>query len=338
MSDRTSRDEPPDYWKQADKIDMLHRHEKRLVEYISPSELLNEDINHVIAKSTKADLEDKSFRDFFNKPGMPQTYTLSPLKIPKEQFFREFLNEILQAYEQSTDQRFDYNVNMKTVTLPFAVAEAIMMNQVMMATTKGLGEHQSIPPFTDNRLHDSVLKTKLDLQMKNPYYKKYLEEQEYIKDVNTDMTAMTVLNEMIPSLETVDLTRILEFRDKHEDSLGRFRNEMARLAGQIGHDYWDDGFREKIKGDLAPILKDAINDFKESSRNEANTKFPFRMTAYPSNPAQRAVFVGAGLGALDAFRESHSRVNNGLSILFEIDREFSKGNTVVSWFQRHHPW
>jgi hypothetical protein len=317
MSDRSSRPEPDSYWKQAAKMDKLHQ--EKLVKYIYPMEFLGE-YGPDISKGAIKDLEDANFREYCEGPDMPRTWTLSPLKIPDE--FREYLRNASHSYEQFTNRQIGVgpdsyshpNYNAQLVTVPFAVGEAIMLNWVLTMLKK-----YKLPAFADDPTHDLVFSYKIDLMMKNELTRKDLQRRGYIRDAKADMAAIEVINEWIPSLEEVDLHKILEIRDKHEDSLRSFRSKMAELATMIQGNYWDDEFKEKVRDEARPDIIQAINDLKESVKHDTTHVLRIKATAIPG--------AGAALGGLVSFLDGqrrHSDVINGYTYLFDVKSEIQQ--------------
>jgi hypothetical protein len=302
MTDRSSRSEPPEYWYRADNMQRLA--DKGIVNYISTSELV-EKYGKSVANYAREDMEDKEFKRYCDDKGEP-TWEIATVKIPQE--FRKFLQEMLNI----PDNVFERNV----VELPFYVSEALMLNHTLSALNG-----TNLVPFTDKSIHDTILKRKLELKMNNPYHRRDLIDKDYVnkENPNTDMTALTVINETIPSpsLSGLDLDKILEFRDKHSESLGKFRDKMAALANEIHTNYWDDEFKNKVKQKARDEIIPAIDTIKESTEDEEIMSVQIVATAHPAG--------GAALGGLDSYFDNKKRGGssiNGLTYLFEIQQAF----------------
>jgi hypothetical protein len=305
MTDRGSRVESDEYWRQADKIEKLHNHEKHLVEYISPLDLIK-DYGDSISEDVKEDMENKSLVKFFrnllwSKKDDEKTWELSSKKIPLP--LREFINRYLDAANLPQWKSDEHTV----VKLPFDIAEVIMINHVLKVVAE-----KSLPAFTDERIHDLALNRKLKSLMANPLIKEELKDKGFIREAKINMTAEKVINQTIPTLKGVELDTILNFRDDHQDTLTRFRSRMSDLATKIQSNHWDDEFKDSISNIVKEEITPAINELKESTKGETNYTMPVESTAYPN--------TGAVMGAIDSIRDSkrrHYEVINTYAYLFE---------------------
>jgi len=208
--------------------------------------------------------------------------------------------------------------------------EAILLNQAIFGSRE-----VKATPFTDFRIHHDILKFKMSRGNKDPHLKEILRDYGYTKNARIDLTAVNVINEVIPSLENVTVDDVLHFRDSHRDSLEGFRTEMGRLATEIETNYWDDDFYQKVRDRVDDEIKPKIKDLKNSTEsfkdkllrgaNSAVQVAPLALvsTIFPAAPEWVGITAGASLGTLKNVLEydksERSKKKNGLIFLLEAE-------------------
>ena len=78
------------------------------------------------------------------------------------------------------------------------------------------------------------------------YSKEYLYERD-VKKVRQNLLAQEVIKSSLPSVEGVEVTDILNFRDGHKKELKSFRKEMASLADKTKSEPWSSEFEAEIE-------------------------------------------------------------------------------------------
>lgn len=120
------------------------------------------------------------------------------------------------------------------------LGESILINHTILAC---IGE--KFTPFTDKKKHQDVLIHKMQRNFEK-YSKEYLYERD-VKKVRQNLLAQEVIKSSLPSVEGVEVTDILNFRDGHKKELKSFRKEMASLADKTKSEPWSSEFEAEIE-------------------------------------------------------------------------------------------
>jgi hypothetical protein len=344
-----------------------------LIEYVSPSELLRQ-YDRVMTKSVIDDLTDHGFlRLSHNARG--GTWQIFSEKVPSsladhllrkyfvdvpnfyagekashfvregphEEISESSLRELIEARHEQYTKRDSSAANRdkeyheyRHVTLPFEVGESLMINHAICASS-----HFALTPITDSEMHNDFLIYKLSKASNSPILKRILKDYRYIKNIKTDLTAVTILSETVPSLTGASVHDILEFRDENKDSMQAFRILMGQLSSEIQANFWDPDFQKQMIDMIDDKVKPAIEDLKVSTesakkslarmfkKGAAISPLPITASLLPGCAPEIALAASAGIFALDAYldytKRSRLKKRNGFAYLFNVQRALSKG-------------
>jgi len=312
-------------------IDDLEK--EKIVEYVYPDQLFRGPRERFISDSIKSDLDDPQFKRLCELMG-GTSWTIYAEKVPLDGIFMKFLQEYPPLFKDTDPlenrklieeliQKFD---NENIVTVPFDLGESIMINHALSATIKWDDEYENEPkiqeeeitsPFTDRKFHNGILRHKLERLNQDQAYRQLLYDAEITDSVNADLTAFTVIDEMVPSLKKIEFNELVKFRKDNEGSLSNFRKEMKSRAEDIQTHHWGIDFKTEIKEKLIPEIQDEFDEL----RRDIRTGFFDRIigTFYPANPI---------MGQLEAKIQRKQRIKNGLSYLLDIEDTFGVTNNI----------
>jgi len=249
-----------------------------------------------------------------------------------ERFRERYYEERHSRYKDEYDATLLRQVMLeeyRIAELPFIVGESVMIGHALVAAASG-----DFTPFCDGRVHFDALQARLrSLTNSNPL-KVILCEYGYIKDVKTDLAAFEVINETVPSLESVPIDKILKFREKRIDELERYRIEMRKIITEVdanpwGREFYDhvnDLFDTKVKPALKEVT-DQISGCKDDFWVDAVksiagiSPLPIIGSIFAGVPAHIAVGLGATFAGLtlilDQWRKAKKIKRNGWALLID---------------------
>lgn len=207
------------------------------------------------------------------------------------------------------------------------LGESILINHTILAC---IGD--KLTPFTDKKNHQDVLIHKMQRNFEK-YKKEYLDKRD-AKELRQNLLAQEVIKTSLPSVEGIEVTDILNFRDGHKKELKSFRKGIASLADEIKSNPWSPEFEaeiEKIKDDIVPKvegLKSVMQNFQSEIKRKYTKKIipvvaSLALTAC-TGPLSLAVVGGSIMASsayIDIFDDLKEYKNlNSLTYLFEIKK------------------
>jgi hypothetical protein len=186
-------------------------------------------------------------------------------------------------------------------------------------------------PITHDKFHLAAFNRKLTKSTDTKEYNIY---SDYHQDVQGDQAASRVINLTLPSMENVDLSELIRFRNEKRESLKKFRDEMAKLAQDIQYRYYDEQFNASIRRIVDDKIIDSLSDIRESMKlwhRVSKIGKPILEYAVPmivniliGKPVDPASGSGnAAAAGIEAIQEDRQRMKNGLAYLIEIERKFN---------------
>lgn len=266
-----------------------------VLEVVTPAEVLAK-YERPITDAIRRDLADREFVDLCDaqsRTAGKQRWTLSLAKLPKDlktdQVMRHLLGDFAREVTQEAGQYreweglnpnmyyeyagtgqafdeyregYDADVEYRYVDIPLAVGEAIMMNHALFA---GL-LHAGATPITDDSFHSRALARKLNLAASEPVVQQARVERARL--LKLDMLATSALMDSqldLPVLNSaLPLSEVLEYRQKHNEDLGRTREKLAWMARRIKAEPWTKEFADELEVKVIPDLADALDDARKA--------------------------------------------------------------------------
>ncbi len=334
--------------KSTHTIEIQELIQTKIVKPISPLKLITK-YDSVISESVIADLNDQNFIKFCQSTGV-DSWTISTAKVPsaiQDSTFRKYLVNFPQLYEAGIfvgegpypypflrerhhERRRRFEIY-RDVEMPFEVGESIMINHALSASAE-----YRLALITDDLIHHQALIYKYNRLKDNKILKKILEDYGLIKDVKIAMTSKKILDLTLPSMEQVQLNKILDFKRKHRKELDRFRTHMGALTTELQGNFWDEDFESKVRDMVDAKIKPAVQEIEDASKSFGETLadrargalritgVPIILTALIGIPLPLILGAAAGIVTLDEYLDRYqkrrTREKNGVAYLFEAGK------------------
>jgi hypothetical protein len=257
-----------------------------------------------------------------------------PYGIVDEERMRELIEQRHRFYEErryDAEHREREYREFRHVRLPFEVGESLMINHAICASSC-----QALTPITDSDLHHNFLLYKLTRANGSPFLKNVLKDYGYIKDIKTDLTALTVISETVPILTGAPISDVLEFRDENKEALEAFRIEMGKLSAEIQSNFWDDEFQKEVIDAIDSKVKPSIADLKASTESSKEklarifkrgaeiSSLPVFASIAVGCPPELAFALSGGVAALGGYleyvKQKRQDRRNGFAYLFNMQK------------------
>lgn len=160
------------------------------------------------------------------------------------------------------------HVELPSYTFPFLQASSLRINECLVAAA--LNGHT---PYTDSRVHDSLLRLKVNRALTQVDAQPELRRQLSIDlplSFPKQSIALEILDRLIPdeALEQTPIERLLVYRDRNQELLARFHLYLEVLAAEIGGVMPDDEYvkniRRIVSSKVIPELVKARDDLMSS--------------------------------------------------------------------------
>jgi uncharacterized protein YqgQ len=208
----------------ANDAEMATLEKNGIIKYVPPSELLN-DYETIIAKAIKGDLADRMFRQIC-KNHEAKYCVIYGSKIPSQLYSLIERKSIGIHKKLGLPKRMELQ-GVRSLVLPTDIGESIMINHALCATDKF-----SLTPVTDDNFQNQLFALKLR-NSDSDVVKKLLVEYGYVKDIQSDLAAIEVIEDSVPMLYSAEINDILEFRDQNREALNRYKIEMSKLVTEV---------------------------------------------------------------------------------------------------------
>ncbi len=251
-----------------------------------------------------------------------------------EEKMRELHSRHVELDERKLHRLQVYN-EYRMVSLPFSIGESIMISHALCSSYE-----YNLTPFTDEAIHHEILKTRYSRVSNNDFLKKILADYGYIKDTKTNLAAINIINETLPSFENIPFQNVLDFRDDHKEDLSRFKTHLGILTGKLESNIWDNDFEANIRDivdqEITPSIqdiKDAFQALKEEGLVSVFKKgakivpIPLVVTAFVGMPLWLSLVLSVDImalgGYLDYWQKKRDKMRNGVGYLFAL-QEFGE--------------
>jgi hypothetical protein len=302
-----------------------------IIKYVPPMELLN-DYETTIAKAIKGDLADRMFRQICRDYEVKYCVIYGS-KIPRQ------LRSLIERESIRIHKKLGLPERMKlqgerSLVLPTDIGESIMINHALCATDKF-----SLTPVTDDNFQHQLFALKLR-SSDSDAVKKLLVDYGYVKDIQSDLAAIEVVEDSVPMLYSADMNDILEFRDQNREALNRYKIEMSKLVTEVESNLWDEDFHKKVVDIINAHVKPSLEEIKDSVETNKEklgrilrkgatlAPIPIQVTLLPGVDPIYGLLLSAGLLCvneyLDTQRKKRTMHKNSFAFLFDAQKRFAR--------------
>ena len=226
------------------------------------------------------------------------------------------------------------------MSYPYGIS--LLLNHVYLSSMQ-----MNLSPITNDIPHDFLLKAKLEKvasDINNPRLRATLDK--YDITVRKDVFAQKIINQTLPTVGNLSVSKIMEIRDDHKKELSRFRNHVSKLSASISVNYWNLDLDSQMQKIIDYELIPSIDDLKislENEKTELKAKFGKRFViggmslagtllcgGFSSIPIVTlvSVLIGSGLSA----KQVAATVNDYIDYL-KTKRKINNSNAVSYLFK-----
>lgn len=301
-------------------FDELWWKDKPFLELIKPYEFVNSDYLELIKENLTLDRENPVLQNWAEK------YRFQ---------FWEFHDTKANIFKTICPE-------MQGNKVPFLLGESFLTSLSLCACQK-----YNLSPITDNPLHFKFLSSRFERISKDPNVIESLKSQGIHKAKRSARAAFLVkevLCETLPDFENLSPHSLLEFREKHIDSLHKFRVEMARLAALMELEIWEKDLENEVANIIDSQIKPALLQLKTEletlklefasqqlssipnlSSNIAQVGVPFILSLFSGLPITAALGIGIGSITLTRIidyyaKRRNKKVKNTLAYLLDMSK------------------